>query len=129
MLFELFTTTEDLVSLQNPLAHRCQNPCLECQRELVDFSRNLAYPRAGSKTNVYRPQQSAEYHGNGLALLNATTINSNGQIVGRGTNALGQQDAFILTPVTPVPLRQSLRRKARPSVGGVKGRAAGQWVG
>lgn len=53
VLFDRFTPTEHLASSQKPLAHRCQNPCLECHRELVDFPRNLAYPTAGSKTNIY----------------------------------------------------------------------------
>jgi len=42
--------------------------------------------------------------GTGWTLTRAAAINNNGQIVGLGTNALGQTDAFLLTPVNPVPL-------------------------
>jgi probable HAF family extracellular repeat protein len=38
----------------------------------------------------------------GWTLTEATAINNNGWIVGYGTNASGQQDAFLLTP-TPEP--------------------------
>jgi len=40
--------------------------------------------------------------GNGWTLEDATAINTSGQIVGYGINALGQTDAFLLTPV-PLP--------------------------
>jgi probable HAF family extracellular repeat protein len=36
--------------------------------------------------------------GSGFTLTSATAINDNGQIVATGTNAQGQQHAFLLTP-------------------------------
>ncbi len=50
MLFELFTTIEDLSPFKTP-GLSVSKSLLRMPRELVDFSRNLAYPRAGSKTN------------------------------------------------------------------------------
>ena len=44
--------------------------------------------------------------GTGWRLDSATAINNNGQIVGYGTNALGRQEAFLLTPgaINQVPV-------------------------
>ena len=36
--------------------------------------------------------------GSGFTLDNATAINDNGQIVASGSNAPGQEHAFLLTP-------------------------------
>ena len=36
--------------------------------------------------------------GSGFTLDNATAINDNGQIVASGSNAPGQEHAFVLTP-------------------------------
>ena len=40
----------------------------------------------------------------GWMLLDARAINNNGQITGSGTNALGQTHAYLLTPVSAVPV-------------------------
>jgi len=37
--------------------------------------------------------------GSGWTLVDALGINDSGQIVGYGTNPLGQSDAFLLTPI------------------------------
>ena len=39
----------------------------------------------------------------GWTLFDATGINDAGQIVGEGANSLGQNHAFLLTPVVPEP--------------------------
>ena len=50
-----FTTAKSLYfsSLRHHSTHPCQNPLRNCQGELVDFSGDLTYPRAGPKSNPY----------------------------------------------------------------------------
>ena len=49
------------------------------------------------RRGVPEPQQP-DPPGSGITLDNATAINDNGQIVVSGSNAPGQEHAFLLTP-------------------------------
>ncbi len=71
-------------------------------RTLGDGTSNHAFLYSGgamTDLNTQIPSNS------GWTLVAATAVNDNGCIVGYGTNATGQSDAFLLTPIPQLPHR------------------------
>ena len=98
---------QDLGTLGGPLADYSLAYGINDSGQVVGFSQIDASQGTGSpfiySNGVMQDLNSLIDPASGWTLENAYAINDSGQIVGNGTNALGQQDAFLLTPV-PEPV-------------------------